>query len=78
MLRLIVRRLGTSALLLLAASFLIFVGVEALPGDFASTYLGQSATPQAVANIRERLGLDQPVLVRYLEWLSGLLRGDFG
>ena len=78
MLRLIAGRVGLSALLLLAASLLIFVGVEALPGDFASTYLGQSATPQAVANIRERLGLDQPVTLRYVQWLSGLLHGDFG
>ncbi len=78
MLRLIAGRIALSAALLLAASLLIFVGVEALPGDFASTYLGQSATPQAVANIRERLGLDQPVMARYLAWLAGLLHGDFG
>lgn len=78
MLRLIAGRIALSAALLLAASLLIFVGVEALPGDFASTYLGQSATPQAVANIRERLGLDQPIMARYLAWLAGLLHGDFG
>ena len=75
---LILRRLGLSLILLLAVSLLIFVGVEALPGDFATTYLGQAATPQAVANIRAELGLDQPVLSRYVQWLGGALQGDFG
>ncbi|MCM5558233.1 ABC transporter permease [Pleomorphomonas sp. JP5] len=75
---LIAQRLGLSALLLVAVSILIFVGVEALPGDFASTYLGQAATPEAVANIRADLGLDKPVATRYVEWLSGALHGDFG
>lgn len=74
----IVERLILSALLLLAVSVLIFGGVEALPGDFASTYLGQSATPQAVANIRTEFGLDRPVTVRYVEWLTNALHGDFG
>jgi peptide/nickel transport system permease protein len=78
LLALIARRLGLSGLLLVAVSVLIFAGVEALPGDFASTYLGQSATPQAVANIRKELGLDRPVTTRYFEWLGGALRGDFG
>lgn len=75
---LILRRLGLSLILIIAVSLLIFVGVEALPGDFATTYLGQSATPQAVANIRAELALDQPLLVRYVQWLGGVLQGDFG
>lgn len=75
---LILRRLCLSLILLLAVSLMIFVGVEALPGDFASTYLGQAATPQAVANIQAQLGLDQPLHTRYLQWLGGALTGDFG
>jgi peptide/nickel transport system permease protein len=75
---LILRRLVLSLVLLLAASLLIFFGVEALPGDFATTYLGQAATPQAVANIRAELGLDQSVVSRYLQWLAGAARGEFG
>lgn len=75
---LILRRLGLSLILTIAVSLLIFVGVEALPGDFATTYLGQSATPQAVANIRAELALDQPLPVRYVHWLGGVLQGDFG
>jgi peptide/nickel transport system permease protein len=59
-------------------SLIIFCGIELLPGDFASTYLGQSATPQAIMNIRTELGLDQPLLGRYFSWLGGLLHGDLG
>lgn len=75
---LIARRLGLSVVLLLCTTLLIFAGVEALPGDFASTYLGQSATPQAVANIRHDLGLDRSAGERYIDWLSGIAHGDLG
>lgn len=78
LLALILQRLALSLLLLLAVSVLIYGGVEALPGDFATTYLGQSATPQAVANIRADLGLDRPIVTRYFEWLGGAIQGDFG
>jgi peptide/nickel transport system permease protein len=77
-LRLILARLGLSFLLLFGVSLMIFVGIEALPGDFASTYLGQNATPQAVANIRAQLGLEDPIWSRYLQWLGGALTLDFG
>ncbi|TPE51619.1 ABC transporter permease [Amaricoccus solimangrovi] len=76
--RLVVRRLALSIALLFAVSILIFGGLEAMPGDFATTYLGQSATPAAVANLRAQLGLDQPAATRYLDWMAGALRGDFG
>ncbi|WP_062228723.1 ABC transporter permease [Aureimonas frigidaquae] len=75
---LILRRLGIGLVLLVAVSVLIFWGIEALPGDFATTYLGQSATPQAIANIRAQLGLDAPASTRYLAWLGGIATGDFG
>lgn len=75
---LIIQRLGLSVGLLFAVSLMIFGGVEALPGDFATTYLGQSATPQAVENIRKDLGLDRPLTERYVTWLSGAVKGDFG
>ena len=78
LLALILERFMLSLALLLAVSVLIFGGIEALPGDFASTYLGQSATPQAIANIRADLGLDRPVITRYFEWLGGAVHGDFG
>ena len=75
---LLVQRIGIGLLLILAISALLFVGVEMLPGDFARNYLGQSATPEAVANIRKELGLDQPIITRYFGWLGGVLTGDFG
>ncbi|WFU04262.1 ABC transporter permease (plasmid) [Rhizobium sp. CB3171] len=78
LLSLIVERLLLSLVLLFAVSILIFGGLEALPGDFATTYLGQSATPQAVANIRAELGLNRPVTTRYVEWLGNAVQGDFG
>ncbi len=78
LLALVLRRLALSFGLLIAVSLMIFGGVEALPGDFATTYLGQSATPEAVANIRADLGLDRPWTTRYVSWLAGAAQGDFG
>ncbi|MGG6896389.1 MULTISPECIES: ABC transporter permease [Rhizobium] len=78
LLSLIIERCLLSIVLLFAVSILIFGGLEALPGDFATTYLGQSATPQAVANIRQELGLNRPVVTRYVEWLGHAVQGDFG
>ena len=78
LLKLVVQRIALGCLLLLAASGLIFVGTQMLPGDVAQSILGQSATPQALANLRAELGLDQPPLTRYLDWLRNALQGDLG
>lgn len=78
MLPTILKRVALGLVLLFAVSCLIFFGMDALPGDFAATYLGQAATPQAVANLRAELGLEQPVLTRYVEWLTAAIHGDFG
>ncbi len=51
---------------------------QLLPADAAVTLLGENATPQALAAVRERLGLGDPAWLQYWHWLSGLLRGDFG
>ena len=75
---LVVQRVALGLLLLLAVSAVIFLGVEALPGDTAQAILGQQATPQALANLREKMGLDQPALTRYFLWLGGVLQGDLG
>jgi peptide/nickel transport system permease protein len=63
---------------LLAVSVLIFAGTQILPGDVAQAILGQSATPEALANLREQLGLNDPAWLRYVHWLWGILHGDFG
>ncbi len=75
---LVAQRLALGLLLLLAASVLIFVGTQILPGDVAQSILGQSATPQSLANLRAELGLDVPAPVRYINWLTGILHGDLG
>ena len=77
-LTIILQRLALGALTLLIVSIVIFVAVNMLPGDFAENILGQGATPEAVATIRRDLGLDQPPVARYFDWLGGVLRGDFG
>ncbi|WP_017579942.1 ABC transporter permease [Nocardiopsis valliformis] len=74
----VARRLPGIVLLLLAVSAALFWSVEVLPGDPASQALGAQADPERVAALRERLGLDRPVGVRYLDWLSGVLTGDLG
>ena len=78
MLNLVAQRLGLGLVTLLAASVLIFVGTEILPGDVASAILQNNATPENLAAMRLELGLDRPAVVRYAEWLFGALRGDFG
>jgi len=75
---LIGRRLLVGVFILLVVSVLVFAGTEILPGDVATAILGQSATPELVALIRERLGLDDPVYLRYLHWLGGLVTGNLG
>jgi peptide/nickel transport system permease protein len=76
--RLVLRRLALGLLTIWAASVVIFVATEILPGDVAQAVLGQTATPRAVENIRKQLNLDRPAYERYVEWLGGALRGDFG
>ena len=76
--RLVAQRLALGLLLLLAASVLIFVGTQILPGDVAQSILGQSATPETLANLRAELGLNDPAPVRYFNWLWQALHGDLG
>lgn len=72
------QRIALGIMLLLAVSVLIFAGTQILPGDVAQAILGQSATPESLANLREQLGLNQPAYVRYFHWLGGVLTGDLG
>ncbi|MDP3856719.1 MAG: ABC transporter permease [Stagnimonas sp.] len=77
-LRLVAQRIALGILLLFAVSVLIFAGTQILPGDVAQSILGQSATPEALANLRKELGLNDPAIVRYFSWLGHLLTGDLG
>ena len=76
--KLLSQRIALGLLLLLAASVLIFIGTAILPGDVAQTILGQGATPQALENLRAELGLNDPLVTRYFNWLFGALQGDLG
>jgi len=78
MLRFALRRLLSLALTLVAASLIIFVAIEIVPGDPASYMLGLNAQPETVAALRAELGLNVSKPRRYINWVSGMLRGDFG
>ena len=78
MLKLVLQRFGLGVVTLFAASVLIFIGTEILPGDLASAILQNSATPESLAKLRLDLGLDRPAILRFFDWLFGALRGDFG
>lgn len=78
MLRTIAARLGIFAVSLAAASVLIFLLTNALPGDVAQILLGDGATPEQLAAKRAELGTDRPLAVQYLAWVGGMLTGDFG
>ncbi|WP_306152164.1 ABC transporter permease [Roseovarius sp. MMSF_3281] len=72
------KRLAIAFLTLIIVSFAVFFATEMLPGDVAQILLGQAATPEAVAGLREAMGLDEPALQRFLGWLAGLATGDMG
>jgi len=74
----ILQRLGLGLVTLFVVSVVIFAAVNLLPGDFAQAILGQGATPEAIASIREDLGLNKNPVSRYFGWLGGVLTGDFG
>jgi len=71
-------RILSLLLSLVAASIVIFLVLEVVPGDAARFMLGLNADPASVAALRAQMGLDQPVLVRYFAWIIGMLHGDFG
>jgi peptide/nickel transport system permease protein len=74
----LLRRLIGLLLTLLAASLVVFLVLQVLPGDPASLMLDTSARPDTLAALRHQLGLDRPAWLRYLTWIWGLARGDFG
>lgn len=74
----LLRRFVSLSLSLVAASLVIFLVMEVVPGDPASFMMGINADPAAVAALREQLGLNEPLPLRYLGWVAGLLQGDFG
>jgi len=78
MLAYITRRVATALVTLLVVSLLIFVATEVLPGDVATALLGREATPARLAAVRAQLHLDRPAHVRYGQWLTAFVQGDWG
>lgn len=74
----LLHRFILSLIVLGLVAVVVFVLVEALPGDAATAFLGQQATPEGLAQVRLRLGLDRPAHERFFEWAGGILRGDLG
>ncbi|MGF1562996.1 MAG: ABC transporter permease [Geminicoccaceae bacterium] len=74
----IARRLSQMLITMIAASFLIFAIMESTPGSVARKQLGPYATQEQVDLLTEELGLNRPVIVRYVEWLGSILTGDLG
>ena len=75
---LVMSRLLIAAITLVIVSFAVFFATALLPGDTATILLGQSATPEAIEGLRASMHLNDPAIIRFLRWILGLFRGDFG
>lgn len=78
MLQFLLNRIGTMALTMFVISMLVFFIAAVVPVDPARSALGPYAAQEAVDDLREQMGLDRPVVVRYADWIWGAVRGDFG
>jgi peptide/nickel transport system permease protein len=72
------KRLITLVATLVGTSIVVFLVLEVLPGNAAQTLMGPDASPEAVAAMAQKLGLDRPAVERYADWVGGMLRGDLG
>ncbi len=78
MTRYIVGRLIQTIPVLWGASLIVFLLIRLIPGDAATVMLGSDATPENVAALRQQLGLDDPIVIQYWNWLAKILRADLG
>lgn len=74
----VIKRLALGIVTLFLVSLVIFSSVEFLPGDFTQAVLGQAATKDTVAAFRAELGLDEPAVTRYFDWVGSVMTGDLG
>ena len=72
------RRIAMLVITMVIVSLLAFVAFDMISGDAATAMLGTQATPEKIAALREELGLNRPLPVRYVEWLTGFVTGDLG
>src|SRR5438067_12647139 len=78
MLRYVANRLALGFVSLLILTVMVYAAAEVLPGNPGRIILGREATPGAVKKLNHELGIDRPLPVRYADWLSHAVRGDFG
>ena len=78
MIRLVLIRLALFVPTLIAASLVLFIAINVVPGSAARSALGVDATPQAIMRFEALNGLDRPLYIQYVEWLGRVLTGDFG
>ena len=76
--KVIISRILSSIPVLFIVSIMVFMMLQLLPGDPATVILGQEATPEAIEEMREKLGLNKPLLEQYLNWISNVLQGNLG
>ena len=74
----IIKKIITMIVALLLISIIVFLAFSVLPADAAIAKLGQNATPERLAALREQMGLNQPVIIRYFQWLGNAVQGNFG
>jgi peptide/nickel transport system permease protein len=74
----IIRRLIHSLIIVWGCATLVFFLIRAIPGDPVIQMLGPEYTPEAADALRNKLGLDEPILVQYVKWMGDIVRGDFG
>lgn len=78
MIQRIIRRVMSMILVMLMTSFIAFLILEGLPGDAATTLVGESASAEQIQTLRRQMGLDRPFMARYLDYVGGVLHGDLG
>ena len=76
--RFVLKRLALFVVALLGLSVVIFAALRILPGDVASVMAGVNSPPEHVAQLREQLGLNRPLVAQYFDWMGALIHGDFG
>jgi peptide/nickel transport system permease protein len=76
--RYIAKRVAHAVFVMWLVATTVFLGLRSIPGGPVRAMLGQEATPEAVASLRRELGLDEPLPVQYVDWVSGMFVGDFG
>jgi peptide/nickel transport system permease protein len=78
MLAYIIRRLGSTVLVMVIVGVFVFLLLHLSPGDPAAIVAGDNASPAQIAQIRERLGLDDPLPIQFVRWAAGVVQGDLG